>query len=103
MSLDTSIFDADLVAAIADLPASMTWKGAVYSVAASDITKGKRLEMEGFYVEADLMVVCRSADFSSQPEQQDTISIGGTTYRVERIMGAADAVSFTLYCTEVTR
>ncbi len=83
MALDLTEFDDDLSEMITDLPVTFTFSGTDYTGMRSAIDRQKELEIGGYVVGLDLVIVYRTASFTgTQPDINDSITIGGVVYRV---------------------
>ena len=83
MALDLTEFDDDLAEMISDLPVTFTFGGTDYTGMRSAIDQQKEMEIGGYMVQLDLVLVYRTASFAvTQPTINDRITIGGVNYIV---------------------
>jgi hypothetical protein len=96
MALTNDGLDSDLAAMIDDLPASLIYAGRTYEVTASEVTRGKRLDMEGMLDTADMTVVAFAEDFPVRPRENATCTLDGVGYRIDRVQESPDGAAYTL-------
>lgn len=102
MALDLSMFIADLQSIEADITQTFTWGGASYACVASEVVRGRTMEMEGVYGEFDLQIVVRRALLPSVPGVNNAVTYEGRKFRIDRVGDSPDGVSVNLWCVAGT-
>ena len=95
-------FDADVAAAISDLPTTITIGGADYSAVASEVSRGETVMMEGVLAEVDCRVVMRVATLAA-PSIGTKATIGGRAYRIARVSDSPCGTSYQLDLVAATK
>lgn len=99
MTISTTMLQADLTYMIADLPTSVTWKGAAYSCVVSDITSEDTLDMAGIIEANGFLVVVSLADFTgAYPDVGQRVTVAGSNYRISQVSDSPDGIARTLTC-----
>ena len=78
-------FLGDMQAVLDDLPQVVTISGVDYSAACDQATTGERLEVEGVYLELDLVAYCRVDAFASLPAVGARLTHNGRSFRIIRL------------------
>lgn len=68
-----------------ELGQTFTWAGGSYACTIGDRTEGKTLEDGGFAPVADLVLVVRSAQFTTLPASQDAVTVGARQMRIATV------------------
>ncbi|MFH1605620.1 MAG: hypothetical protein ABIH03_17140 [Pseudomonadota bacterium] len=97
------MLDTDAATIIADLTQTVTIGETSYACAAADAVQGMAPDLQGIFADADLMIVVRTALFTTRPVANDTLTYEGDTYRIERVSTSPDDVTMTLHCVAKTR
>ena len=90
MALDTDVFNDDIVAVIADLPASLVWTNPsgteeTISCMKSNQDRSDELEVPGIFKNKGVQVVAALSSFddsSVYPQISDKVTLDGTELRV---------------------
>jgi hypothetical protein len=86
MSIDLSGFAADMQFILDDLPQTVSIGGTDYAAACDSATNGERLEVEGVYVDLDLVAHCRVDAFAGTlPAIGARLTHNGRTFRIMRL------------------
>lgn len=113
MSLSTTQLDADLAFMVADLPDSITMDapdGRTFACSATETSRSKRLQDEGFLPEYDLAVTIQRSLLLDVGDEEEPIQLraklthaaSGLKFRVEKITESADGIAVRLDCVQVT-
>jgi hypothetical protein len=100
MPLLSAVFAADVDHVIKDMPATIIWRGQTLTVAAGDLAKGNKLEIEGMLINPDISFVCRAADFTTdrKPAANDKLTYGAERLRIAQVTLAPDGSAYLLHC-----
>jgi hypothetical protein len=80
-----------------------TWGGSTWKCVPNASAKSARLEAGGFGVEEDLVLYCRTDQFSTLPSRGQTLTRDSTEYRIERVTTAPDGAFLRLGCVNISR
>lgn len=83
---------------VADLPTSVTWNGQSFNAVVGDIATGDDLAVEGFTSTATLSVDYVLSLVTGTIAENDTITIGGATYRVTKVSILPDGLTGHFEC-----
>jgi hypothetical protein len=98
MAIDTDLLASDLDELQDDLPATITYAGTSYSVAAGDGSGSMKLELDGIGEPFDILFVCKVSDFPSVPLVGQPVYYQSKKRTITRVEVDAANVGFTLYC-----
>ena len=101
MALDLDVFEADLTAIIADMPAVLVFGAVTANVTRSGGTESHDVQLAGFIEDYDEEFMGKIADFSPLPIAGDQVTIDGTAVKVVRQFQAADGKGFHLWVQKI--
>lgn len=78
-------FASDMQAVLDDLPQIITIAGVDYAAACDQATTGERLEVEGVYLDLDLVAFCRVDAFATLPAVGVRLTHNGRSFRIIRL------------------
>lgn len=78
-------FASDMQAVLDDLPQTVTIGGTSYAAACDAATVGERLEVEGVYLDLDLVAFCRVDAFNTLPTSGDRLTHNARNFRIIRV------------------
>ncbi len=100
MALDLTMLATDAAAIINDLPVSIGYNGATYSVTPTEAGRSQSLEFAGVGITYDCAFFGLTADFpgGQAPQQNEEVTYNGQTYTIERTTIVQDGKTFTIFC-----
>jgi hypothetical protein len=80
-----------------------TWAGETFQCIPNNSNKSGTLEDGGFGIDMDLVLYCRTDQFSTLPTRGQTLTRDSVSYRIEKVGNGVDSSYIRLGCVNVSR
>jgi len=101
--LDVNLFKSDLRFCVGDLPVTCVWNSITFTATSSQTSSGRTVEVDGIDFDLDgTIVFVRTAALDAMKADQ-SISVGGVSFRVLRISRHPDGIAAEVDLKAVTR
>lgn len=89
----------DLATIAADVwgtPTQLTFSAETVTAIVSASSREKQMEDAGYLLQYDLTAVCSKADFTTEPVENNTVTVSSVNYRVQRLDDDGTALTMQL-------
>lgn len=89
--ISTSQLATDFLAVVADMPTTFTFNSVSYTGALNLLSAGNKLDPGGYIDEYDAQLYAAVSLFGTLPVKGQTVTIGSTSYRIEKVTSYPDS------------
>jgi hypothetical protein len=98
---DGTMLADDMAEMIADLPCTVEFGGDSFSATWSGIGRDLDVAGEGVFHKREVTLCCNVSDFTTVPEETQTIKIDDVNYYIDTRMDSPDGIAVTFVCRRV--